>query len=254
MGRDLRLQRREARAGRRQGIVAEVLVRKIDGRLGMGHRLHEARAPAVIEAMQPAFHLGERLAALGLGLGRHQVGDAFRLREVEAAGLEGAPGELAGLGGAEPRRRCERVRERGDDRGAAMDVELRDILAGGAGGAWKPERQSPVDRLTRIRLAEAARRGAARRRQRRPADPRQRLCRRGARDADHRDGGPPAAAGEGEDGAAAHGLGMPAVVVPAAAVPAAGRRIGLRGRRRPPPRPARLPRPPRRGAAGPASA
>ena len=65
----------------------------------MRPQFHEPLAPALVEAMQPPFHLGERLATLGLGLGRHQVGDPLRLGEVEAPGLEGAPGELAGLGG-----------------------------------------------------------------------------------------------------------------------------------------------------------
>ena len=127
--------------------------------------------------MQPAFHLGECLTALRLGLGRHQIGDPLCLGEIEAACLEGTPGELAGLGGPQAGKRRERVRERREDGGAAVDVELRHVLAGGAAGRREPESKTAVDRLARHRLAKAPKRGLARFRQRRAADPRERVTR-----------------------------------------------------------------------------
>ena len=163
--------------------------------------------------MQPAVHLSEGLFALGLGLGRHQVGDPLGLGEIEAACLEGAAGELAGLGRAQAGKARERVRERVQDRRPAVDVELRHVLARGAGRRREPEGKAPVDGRARLRLAEAPQRGPARLRQRRAADPRERLSRRGARDPDHRDGGARPAAGEREDGVAGHVVaGRPAPV------------------------------------------
>ena len=47
------------------------------------------------------FRLAQGLAALHLGLGRDQVGDALDLREVELVVVERAAGELAGLGQAQ---------------------------------------------------------------------------------------------------------------------------------------------------------
>ena len=140
MGRDLGLQCRKTGRRRRHRILAQLLIREIDGGLDVGPERHELVAPAVVEPMQPAFHLGERLAPLGFGFGRDQVGGPLRFREVEAAGLEGAPGELAGLGRAQAGDRSERIAERGDDGGPAMHVKLRHVLAGGAGGRGKPER------------------------------------------------------------------------------------------------------------------
>ena len=123
---------------------------------------HQPVAPAFVEAMQPPFHLGERLAALGLGLGRHQVGDPLRLGEVEAACLEGAAGELAWLGRTKAGKCPERIEQLSEDGKPAMDVEFRHVLAGGAAGRREPEGKAAVDGLACFRLAEAPERGLAR--------------------------------------------------------------------------------------------
>ena len=127
--------------------------------------------------MQSALHLGERLAALGLGLGRHQIGDPLCLGEIEAACLERAPGELAGIGGPQAGKCGKRIEERGEDGRAAVNVELRHVLSSGAARRREPEGKTAVDRLPRHRFAKAPQRSLARFRQRRAADPRERVTR-----------------------------------------------------------------------------
>ena len=141
---------------------------------------HQPVAPAFVEAMQPPFHLGERLAALGLGLGRHQVGDPLRLGEVEAACLEGAAGELAWLGRTKAGKCPERLQQRAEDGRATVDVEFRHVLAGGAAGCREPEGKAAVNGLACFRLAEAPERGLARLGQRLAANSRKRHSCRGA--------------------------------------------------------------------------
>ena len=149
-------------------------------------------------------HLPERLPALRLGLGRHQVGEPLDRGEIHAAVLERAAGELAGLGVAEAFELRERRQRRGDHRAAAVDLQLGDVLAGLALRRREPERQAFVDDLAGGRIAHP--------RQRRPPRLRhaadhalERDTRPRARDADHRDRRRRPAGGEGEDGVALGG-------------------------------------------------
>ena len=81
----------------------------------------------------------QRRAALRFGLGREQIGEPLGLGEVDPAILEGAAGELARLGGAQPLDPAERRQHRRDHRAAAMEMQLGDILAGRAGRARESE-------------------------------------------------------------------------------------------------------------------
>ena len=78
--------------------AGQVLVREIDLGFDQGRRLDQARPPALVDAAQRAAALAERLAALALGFGVHEVGEALGFGQVELAVLEGAAGEFAGLG------------------------------------------------------------------------------------------------------------------------------------------------------------
>ena len=98
----------------------QVLVGKVDGGLEMGQRPQAQRAPVLVEPVQRAIHLLQRLAALLVGLGGDQVGDGLGLGEVELAVLEGAARELAGLGHAAEAELGDRVERAADDGAAAM--------------------------------------------------------------------------------------------------------------------------------------
>ena len=80
-----------------------------------------------------------------------QVGEAFDRGEIELAVLEGAAGELAGLGRPQAVKRRERSKRRGDHRAAAVQLQLGDVLAGLARGRRKPQRQRLVDGLFGVR-------------------------------------------------------------------------------------------------------
>ena len=81
-----------------QHVRREILVDEIDRRLLIGQEAEQAGAPAFVERPQLAGQLTARLAALRLGLGGDQIGQALGGGQVELTGDEGAFGELAGLG------------------------------------------------------------------------------------------------------------------------------------------------------------
>ena len=97
-----------------------------------GGEREQPRLPVRHLPAQRAAGQRQRGAALRLGLGLEQVGEPLGLGEVDAAVLEGAAGELAGLGGAQALHPAERREHAGDDRAAAMEMQLGDILAGRA--------------------------------------------------------------------------------------------------------------------------
>ena len=62
-------------------------------------------APCVRARAEQSLHLPQRLAPLHFRLGVDEIGDAFGGGQIELAVLERAPGEFAGLRGAQARRR-----------------------------------------------------------------------------------------------------------------------------------------------------
>jgi hypothetical protein len=72
---------------------------------------------------------------LRLGLRLDQVGQTFRLREIDPAILERPAGELSRLGEAKAVDPPERRQHRSDDRAATMQLQLDHILAGLACGS-----------------------------------------------------------------------------------------------------------------------
>jgi hypothetical protein len=123
------------------------------------------------------------LAALALGFGVHEVGQALSFGQIELAVLEGAAGVFARLGWADAGLAQGRVDNRRDDGRAAMDVEFDDVFAGEAVGPGKPERQAIIERNAGARIAKrlarrhawlgqiAGRQRAERRASVRPAEP-----------------------------------------------------------------------------------
>ena len=91
------------------------------------------------------MRLSERLARLRLCLGVDQIGEAFDLGQIELAVLEGAPGELAGLGEARPGKREHGLDDLANHGAASMHVELGHVLSGEAGGTRKPQHETPIE-------------------------------------------------------------------------------------------------------------
>ena len=130
---------------------------------------------------RPASARAARRCDFGLGL--EQVGEALRLGEVDPAVLERAAGELARLGRrAGPSIRASASSTARDDRAAAVEVKLGDILAGRAGRSVEAQAPAPdrgrlavgarARQLRHARLAAACPASALERRTRaRPADP-----------------------------------------------------------------------------------
>ena len=135
-----RFQRREPGADALDQVFRQVLVREIEGCLDMGHRIEQPAAPALIEAVKPALHLPQGLAALGFGPGRDQVGDPLRLRQVEGVRPSKARRvNSPGSAGRRPGTPASASASAADYRPAAMDVEFRHVLAGGAVRRGEPE-------------------------------------------------------------------------------------------------------------------
>ena len=101
------------------------------------------------------MRLRQSLAALRLGLGLHQIGQAFDLGEIELAVLERAARELAGLGEPNAVEQQGGVDRRADYGAAAMDMKLGHVLAGEARRTREPQHQAAVDRRC-VRRADIA--------------------------------------------------------------------------------------------------
>ena len=89
------------------------LVREVERRLEQRQALDQPLAPALDEAAEPPLELAQGLAALRLGLGVDEVGQALDGREVHPAVEEGAAGELARLRRAAARQAGERPQHGG---------------------------------------------------------------------------------------------------------------------------------------------
>ena len=158
MARDRRAQSRDDGVGLEADIGDHVaLVGEIESGLDQRLRAQQLVAPAFVERAQRTLRLGERLTALRLGLGLHEIGQAFDLGEIELAVLERAARELAGLGEPRAGEREHRVDHRADHGAAAMDVKLGHVLAGEARRRREPQHQAAVDR--RLRRADVAQGG-----------------------------------------------------------------------------------------------
>jgi hypothetical protein len=122
-----------------------------------------------------------------LRLGAHQIGEALDRGEIELAVLEGAAGELAGLGHTQAVDAAQRLKHGGDDGAAAVQLQLGGVLAGFAVGRRKPQHQRLVDDFLAAWIAHAGKPGLARRRDLDAQRFQRRACARPA-DADHGNG------------------------------------------------------------------
>ena len=150
--------RRRDQFGRHVTFVGE-----IDAGFDQRRGLDDLIAPVARAVAEQTVQLTQRLAALPVGVGMNQIVEAFGFGEIELAILERAPGELARLRGAHIGERRERREQRRQHRAPAMNMKFRDILAGRAGRARKPQHHGVVDRLP-IRIAQQGPRRHPRRR------------------------------------------------------------------------------------------
>ena len=140
------LQRRPDQILRHIGLVG-----KIDPRLDQRQRLDQPRAPGLGAVAEQTLELAIGLPALRLGFGADQIGQALDRGEIELAVLEGAARELARLRRPQSLDAPERAEHRGDDRAAAVQLQLGDVLAGLAVRPGKPQRQRLVDHFAAVR-------------------------------------------------------------------------------------------------------
>ena len=137
------------------------LIGKIDPRLDQGQRLDQSSPPSLGAVADQAFKLTKGEAALRLGFGSNEIGQAFDRGEIEPAIFESAAGELAGLGGPASLDRRQRVEHAGNDRLPAVQLQLRHVFASLATRRRKPQRQRFVDDFTARRIAHPRQRRLA---------------------------------------------------------------------------------------------
>ena len=219
-------------------VRRQILVGKIDRGLELGERRRAGGAPALVERAELALSWRKRLAALRLGLGVDQIGEALGRGQVELAVVEGPAGELAGLGRPQPRHGRSAASIAATtarppwrwSSATSSPVKLR--------GAGKPEHQRLVEIAARrpgSRRLRGGRLGAAAA-ARRPSSAAMASPAARAGKADHRDAAAPAADGRREDrvpwrlGSAAARAALPLSAVGAAASPRAAASAARPGR------------------------
>jgi hypothetical protein len=104
--------------------------------------------PGVIELLEGAAHLPQRLPLLGASFRVDQIGKRFGLRQIELSMFEGAPRELSGLRRPDTAHGGEHFREMCDDRAPAVDMKFRHILAGETVRRREPQHQSVINKST----------------------------------------------------------------------------------------------------------
>ena len=101
---------------------------KVDRRLDQRRDLDQGRAPTLVQIGKHPARLRQSLPALGLGFRIDQVGEALDFDQIYFAVLEGAAREFARFRHPASWQQGQSLQHRRDDRPAAMDLELGDIL------------------------------------------------------------------------------------------------------------------------------
>jgi hypothetical protein len=85
----------KARWQQRATVGHVILIGKIEQRFQPGREQQHSLAPGIDLARQRTFGHGQRAAPLQFGFGAEQIGQPFRLVEIDPAMEKGAAGELA---------------------------------------------------------------------------------------------------------------------------------------------------------------
>jgi hypothetical protein len=134
---------------------------EIDLRFEKGRCLDESGPPNRRLASEYAFRLAESGAALPFSLGVDKIGEAFDRAKIHFAVRHRAAGEFPWLGGPGARDAAYGFDHSGHDGAAAMDMELRIVLARKTFGAGEKNHKSLVDGLARGGIAEGCEHGYA---------------------------------------------------------------------------------------------
>src|SRR5579883_127313 len=167
----------------------------------MSKKADQPRAPALIEAAQPAAQLSQSLTPLRLCLRIDEIGKALDGGEVELAIEEPTTGEFAGLRQAQAGQLGQGGQHAGRRGAATVDLKLGHVLPRLASRAGEPEHKGVVQGRAVLRIPQPSEGAPPRLRQGDP--PTQfREGHSGSRstDANDRNGGPSRRAGERKDG------------------------------------------------------
>src|SRR6202521_6854 len=133
------------RRGREQVLRHVALIGKIDGRFHERHRLDQPGAPRLDLARQRAAVLCHGLTALRRGLRRDQIAEALHRSKIELVVGKRPACEFARLCRSKSINSAKYLKDGGKNGAAAMQVQLRHVLAGFASRRRKPEHESGVD-------------------------------------------------------------------------------------------------------------
>ena len=122
------------------------LIRKIEQSFNARTLNEKLFLPNGDQTPQPTFRQSKGGLALHLCFCRQKIGKPFGLGQVDPAILQRTPGEFPRLGWATPLHPPQRVENRCHNRTTTMDMQFGQILARGAFGARKPERQAIIQR------------------------------------------------------------------------------------------------------------
>ena len=137
-------------------------VGKIDARLDERQRFDQSQPPRLGAIADQPFELAKRLPPLCRRFRGNEIGETFNRREIEPAIFERATRELAGLGQTAPLDHRQCVEYGSHHRMPAVQLQLRDILAGLAVRRGEPQRQRLIDPLARRRMPHPHQRRLAR--------------------------------------------------------------------------------------------
>jgi hypothetical protein len=155
----------KARWQQRATVGHVILIGKIEQRFQPGREQQHSFAPGIDLARQRTFGHGEGAAPLQFGFGAEQIGQAFRLVEIDPAMEKGAAGELARFRRAQTgqaRQRGQHCRHHGTP---AMEMQLSTVFPGRGTRTGQPEDHRGIERATVGGIDQGPERGAARRRQ-----------------------------------------------------------------------------------------
>ena len=122
-----------------------IVLGEIEHGFDAGRELENTDTPIVNRAGNGASGEGEGRLALKLGFSGEEIGQAFRLGQIDPAVGKGAAGEFARLGRAQAGDRGERSLHRRDHRAATVEVELGAVFPSGGAGAGEPQDQGLIE-------------------------------------------------------------------------------------------------------------
>ncbi len=123
------------------------LVREIEFGFDHGAGEFQAFGPAIVDRADMTGHLLQRKATLHFGFGVDEVGEAFDFNQIDSAVFEGPAREFTGFSKTGAGKCPEFVQHGGDNRLAAVDLQLDAIFACKGRRGGEKEDEASVQRL-----------------------------------------------------------------------------------------------------------